>query len=151
MNNLPDVRIFRDKNTRDLPAPAYASAGAAGFDIRVNQDYCIQPGQTVACQTGLYFAVPDGYELQIRMRGGSSFKGLMLVNAPGTVDCDYRGEILLLLFNRTAEPFNIVRGERICQGVIAQAPQYKLVEVESLEDLGTTGRGEGRLGSTGKT
>jgi len=150
MNNLPDVKIFRDKNIRDLPMPVYASDGAAGFDLRVSQDYRIEPGETVACNTGLYFAVPAGYELQVRMRGGTSLKGLLLANAPGTVDSDYRGELMLILYNRTREVFHISRGDRICQGVIALAPQHKLVEVESLDALGDTVRGEGRFGSTGK-
>jgi len=145
----PDVQIFRDQTIREFPIPAYASAGAAGFDLRVNADYVIEPGRTEKCGTGLFFAVPSGYELQIRMRGGTSYKGLLLVNAPGTVDSDYRGELLLLLYNRTEQPIQLQKGDRVCQGVIALAPQHKIVEVGNIDDLGKTDRGEGRLGSTG--
>ena len=132
----------------DLPLPAYASAGAAGFDLRAAADLTIAPGAVALVPTGFAVALPGGFELQVRPRSGLAAKhGVTVLNSPGTVDSDYRGEITVILINHGAAPFAIARGDRIAQGVIAAAPQVNLVEVASLDD---TARGSGGFGSTGR-
>ena len=145
------ARFKRWDGNRDLPVPAYATAGAAGFDFRAatpeGETVIIAPGARKLIPTGFAVALPVGYEMQIRPRSGLAAKnGVSIVNAPGTVDCDYRGEILVCLINLGAEDFHVRRGDRIAQGIIAAAPQWELVEVEELDD---TARGAGGHGSTG--
>jgi dUTP pyrophosphatase len=145
------ARFKRWDGNRDLPVPAYATAGAAGFDFRAatpeGETVTIAPGARKLIPTGFAVALPVGYEMQIRPRSGLAAKnGVSIVNAPGTVDCDYRGEILVCLINFGAEDFHVRRGDRIAQGIIAAAPQWELVEVEELDD---TARGAGGHGSTG--
>ena len=145
------ARFKRWEGNRDLPLPAYATAGAAGFDFRAatpeGETVTIAPGARKLIPTGFAVALPVGYEMQIRPRSGLAAKnGVSIVNAPGTVDCDYRGEILVCLINLGAEDFHVRRGDRIAQGIIAAAPQWELVEVEELDD---TARGAGGHGSTG--
>ena len=145
------ARFKRWEGNRDLPLPAYATAGAAGFDFRAatpeGETVTIAPGARKVIPTGFAVALPTGYELQVRPRSGLAVKnGISIVNAPGTVDCDYRGEIMICLINLGAEDFHIRRGDRIAQGIIAAAPQWELVEVEELDD---TVRGAGGHGSTG--
>ncbi|WP_374658485.1 dUTP diphosphatase [Phenylobacterium sp.] len=145
------ARFKRWDGNRDLPVPAYATAGAAGFDFRAatpeGETVTIAPGARKLIPTGFAVALPVGYEMQIRPRSGLAAKnGVSIVNAPGTVDCDYRGEILVCLINLGAEDFHVRRGDRIAQGIIAAAPQWELVEVEELDD---TARGAGGHGSTG--
>jgi len=135
----------------DLPLPAYATAGAAGFDIRAclpeEEPVVLQPGERALIPTGFAVAVPEGYELQVRPRSGLAVKhGLTVLNAPGTVDADYRGPVAVPLINLGQEPFTIRRGERIAQGVVAAAPQVRFVEVSELDE---TERGQGGFGSTG--
>lgn len=135
----------------DLPLPAYATAGAAGFDFRAavpeGKTVTIEPNARALIPTGFAVALPIGYEMQIRPRSGLAAKnGVSIVNAPGTVDCDYRGEILVCLINLGAEAFHVRRGDRIAQGIIAAAPQWTLVEADELDD---TVRGAGGHGSTG--
>lgn len=143
------VRFLRWEGNTDLPLPRYASAGAAGFDFcaAVTETVTLQPGERRLIPTGWAAAVPEGYELQVRPRSGLAVKnGVSIVNTPGTVDSDYRGQIQVCLINLGAEPFVIARGDRIAQGVVAAAPQWALVEVDSLEE---TERGAGGFGSTG--
>lgn len=147
----PVVRFRRLEGNADLPIPAYATAGAAGFDLRAavpgDAPLLLRPGERALVPTGFACAVPHGYEMQVRPRSGLAVKhGVSIANSPGTVDSDYRGPLMVCLINFGSEPFAISRGDRIAQAVIAPAPQLTLIEVEDLE---ATIRGEGGFGSTG--
>jgi len=147
----PIVRFRRLAGNADLPIPAYATAGAAGFDLRAavpgDAPLLLRPAERALVPTGFACAVPHGYEMQVRPRSGLAVKhGVTVANTPGTVDSDYRGPLMVCLINLGAEPFAIRRGDRIAQAVIAPAPQLTLTEVDDLE---TTVRGEGGFGSTG--
>lgn len=110
----------------------------------------LEPGARAAVPTGLVLAVPRGYEAQVRVRSGHALRGgLAVINAPGTIDSDYRGEVAVLLVNLGSEPVRIARGDRIAQIVVAPVPEVVLEELESLEELGETTRGGGGFGSTG--
>lgn len=129
--------------------PAYATADASGMDLRANLEASIllEPGQRTLVATGLYIALPKGYEAQVRPRSGLALKhGITVLNSPGTIDADYRGEIKVMLINLSEEVFVIEDGERIAQMVIAAHAQATWELVESLE---ATDRGEGGFGSTG--
>ena len=135
-----------------LPLPAYQSAHAAGLDLlaAVPEDtpLILSPGRHALVPTGLLIALPSGYEAQVRPRSGLALKhGVTVLNAPGTVDADYRGEVSVLLINHGAAPFQIRRGERIAQMVIAPVVQVELVPAVSLT---ATDRGSGGYGSTGR-
>jgi dUTP pyrophosphatase len=135
-----------------LPLPAYQSAHAAGLDLlaAVPEDapLVLAPGKHAMVPTGLAIALPQGFEAQVRPRSGLAAKhGVTVLNSPGTVDADYRGEIQVILINHGAEPFAIRRGERIAQMVIAPVVQARLNAVDSLPE---TGRGSGGFGSTGR-
>ena len=137
---------------RGLDVPAYQSAGAAGFDIRAavaaDQPATLAPGERALIPTGFQIAVLEGFELQVRPRSGLAMRhGITVLNAPGTVDCDYRGEVMVLLVNLGNETFRIERGERIAQGIIAPVARAEFAEVETLQD---TVRGAGGFGSTGR-
>lgn len=137
-------------NTSDLPLPAYETAFAAGMDIRANleADVEIMPTQRVLIPTGLFIELPQGFEAQIRPRSGLAFKyGITVLNAPGTIDADYRGEIKVLLINHGDTSFVIKHGERIAQMIIAK---HETIQWNSVEQLSETGRGSGGYGSTGK-
>jgi len=143
------VTVIRLPHGADLPLPAYGSAGAAAVDFlaAVDAPMEILPGGRALVPTGLAVALPAGRELQVRPRSGLALKhGLLVANAPGTVDEDYRGEIKIILFNAGAEPFRVERGMRIAQGVLAPVTRIRWAEVESLDE---TARGEGGFGSTG--
>ena len=145
----PVVRFRRLDGNPDLPIPAYATAGAAGFDLRaaVDAPTVLGAGERLLIATGFACAVPHGYEMQIRPRSGLAVKyGIGIVNSPGTVDSDYRGPLMVCLVNLGTEPFIINRGDRIAQAVMAPAPQLTLFEAEALDD---TERGERGFGSTG--
>ena len=147
----PVVRFRRLPGNPDLPIPAYATAGAAGFDLRAavpeGAPVVLAPGERALVPAGFACAVPHGYEMQVRPRSGLATKhGVTVTNSPGTVDSDYRGPLMVCLVNLGAEPFTIRRGDRIAQAVVAPAPQLALVETETLEP---TARGEGGFGSTG--
>ena len=143
------VAFKRLPGTDDLPLPAYASAGAAGFDLRAATALTIAPGAIALVPTGFAVAVPPGHELQVRPRSGLAAKhGVTVLNSPGTVDSDYRGEVAVILINHGTAAFAIAHGDRIAQAVIAAAPQAELVEVTSLDD---TVRGSGGFGSTGRS
>ena len=137
-------------NKSHHPMPAYATPQSAGMDIRANLTAPVElkPLERKLIPTGLYIALPEGYEAQLRPRSGLALKhGLTLVNAPGTIDADYRGEIGVILVNLSAEPFTIADGERICQMVITT---HAHVEWEAVETLDETERGAGGFGPTGK-
>ena len=130
--------------------PAYETIQSAGMDLRANIDepVTIQPKQRVLIPTGLFIALPEGYEAQIRPRSGLAAKhGITVLNSPGTIDADYRGEIKVLLINHSEEPFEIKDSERIAQMVIAA---YTRVEWEETDELDETTRGAGGFGHTGK-
>lgn len=129
--------------------PTYATALSAGMDVRASLDAPVElaPGERRLIPTGLYIALPAGYECQVRPRSGLALRhGITLVNTPGTIDADYRGEIGVILINLGQEPFTIADGERIAQLVVKR---YERVEWEPVESLDTTIRGEGGFGSTG--
>lgn len=130
--------------------PAYATEQSAGMDLRANLDESVvmEPLQRCLIPTGLFMALPKGYEAQIRPRSGLALKkGITVLNSPGTIDADYRGEICIILINLSSERFIIEDGERIAQMVIARHEQAEWEETDSLE---STERGEGGFGHTGK-
>ncbi len=130
--------------------PRYMTDLAAGMDVCavLDDDVVLQPGNRVLVPTGLAFAIPAGYEVQVRPRSGLAIKhGISMVNSPGTIDADYRGEIRIILINHGEEPFTISSGDRIAQLVVAPVCQAELLEVE---DLSETARGAGGFGHTGR-
>lgn len=136
-------------NKSKHPLPAYATTASAGMDLRANLDapVVLEPLQRVLVPTGLFMAIPEGYEAQVRPRSGLAIKkGITVLNSPGTIDADYRGEVCVILVNLSNEPFTITDGERIAQMVIARHQQ---VEWEPVEVLGETQRGAGGFGHTG--
>lgn len=145
------VSFRRLPHNPDLPLPAYATPGAAGLDlcaaVSADDPLILPPGERALIPTGLAMALPPGYEAQVRPRSGLALKhGITVLNSPGTIDCDYRGEIGVILLNTGKAPFTITRGERIAQMVIASVAQAQFIEVA---DLPETGRGAGGFGSTG--
>jgi len=142
-----EIRVKRLNNGAGLPLPVYASAGAAGMDICAAEAVKLKPGARFAVPTGFAVAIPHGYEIQVRPRSGLALKhGITCLNTPGTIDCDYRGEVKVILANLGEEVFEIERGDRIAQLVVAPAPQALVTEVETLDE---TARGAGGFGSTG--
>ncbi|MCA3753976.1 MAG: dUTP diphosphatase [Phenylobacterium sp.] len=147
----PVVDIVRLPHNPDLPLPAYETAGAAGMDLRAavpeKAPLVLRPGARTAVPTGLAFALPEGFEAQVRPRSGLALKsGVTVANAPGTIDADYRGELKVLLVNLGEEDFVIRRGDRVAQLIIAPVVQAAWREVG---DLDATARGAGGFGSTG--
>jgi dUTP pyrophosphatase len=145
------VSIRRLTNGEGLPLPAYASEGAAGLDLYAalpaGQKLVLEPGARDLIPTGIEIALPERYEAQVRPRSGLAVEhGVTVLNAPGTIDSDYRGEVKALLVNHGGQPFEITRGMRIAQLVIAPVARAILVEAEELDG---TARGEGGFGSTG--
>ena len=145
------VGIRQLDHAKGLPLPSYATAGAAGLDLSAaigeNEKITLKPGKRTLVPTGLQIHLPDGFEAQIRPRSGLALKnGIALVNAPGTIDADYRGEIGVILINLGEDDFEITRGLRIAQMVIAPVTRADLVEMDA---LGATERGAGGFGSTG--
>ena len=145
------AQLMQLPHGQDLPLPSYETAEAAGMDLRaaVPQDapLTLKPGARELVPTGFAMAIPPGFEAQIRPRSGLALKhGIGLVNAPGTVDSDYRGEIKIILINLGQEDFEITRGMRIAQMIIAPVLQVSIEPVSSLDD---TARGTGGFGSTG--
>lgn len=137
-----------NRSKHDLPS--YATIASAGMDLRANLEapVVLKPMQRILIPTGLYIEIPVGYEAQIRPRSGLAInKGIGIVNAPGTIDADYRGEICVILINFSDEDFIVKDGERICQMVISKHEKAEWVNVESLEK---TERGQGGFGHTGK-
>lgn len=133
----------------DLPLPSYETAHAAGMDIRaaLKEPVELEPGQRELIPTGLQMALPEGYEAQVRPRSGLAFRnGITMLNTPGTIDADYRGEVKVLAINHGKDSFTIQHGDRIAQMIIAPIRQ---MFVEEVEELPESGRGEGGFGSTG--
>ena len=130
--------------------PQFETTQSAGMDLRANIDVpvVLQPGDSTLIPTGIKMALPDGYEAQIRPRSGLAYKhGITVLNSPGTIDADYRGDVSVLLINHGQKAFTIEDGMRVAQMVVAQYSQF---EWESVEDLDETARGAGGFGSTGK-
>ncbi|MFI5314420.1 MAG: dUTP diphosphatase [Myxococcota bacterium] len=150
-----ELRVFRVRGQRDadIPLPAFATAGSAGLDLRaaIEADLVLGPGERALVPTGFALAIPPGFEGQVRPRSGLALHaGVTLANAPGTVDSDYRGEVGVILVNLGREPFQLRRGERIAQLVIAAVVQPRLKEVGGLDELGESARGPGGFGHTGR-
>lgn len=144
-----NVQIRRNAGCQDVPLPRYMTEHAAGMDVcaACEQDLTLAPGEIRLIPCGFTMAVPEGYEAQIRPRSGLALKhGIVLPNAPGTIDADYRGEVCVLLANIGRTPFTVTRGMRVAQMVIAPVSRAVLVEVQT---LGETRRGEGGFGHTG--
>ena len=134
---------------KGLPLPAYQSTGAAGMDLAaaIEQDIILAPGQRELIPTGIAIELPSGYEAQVRPRSGLAIKnGVTVLNTPGTIDSDYRGEIKVILINHAQESFTISRGMRIAQMVIAPVTQAEII---ISEDLSSSERGEGGFGHSG--
>ncbi len=128
--------------------PAYATALAAGMDLRAGEDVALAPGERVAVGTGVRVAIPEGYEGQVRPRSGLALRhGLAMVNSPGTIDADYRGEVRMILVNLGSETVQFAKGERLGQLVVCPVARAVLVPVQNLEG---SERGEGGFGSTGR-
>ncbi|WP_374388195.1 dUTP diphosphatase [Sandaracinobacter sp.] len=147
---MAEVRVVRMPHAADLDLPAYATAGAAGMDVlaAVEVDFVLLPGAREAIPTGLMMAVPAGHELQVRARSGLALRdGLAVLNAPGTIDSDYRGEVKIILANLGDSSFTVTRGMRIAQLVLAPYVRAGWAEVATLDE---TARGEGGFGSTGR-
>lgn len=147
----PQIRLQRlyPMRDRDLPLPRYMTPGAAGADVfaALEQPLELQPQQRAAVPTGLAVEIPQGWEMQVRPRSGLALRdGVTVLNAPGTIDSDYRGEVRILLVNLGVQPVTLRRGDRIAQWVVAAAPQAEFVEIE---ELASTTRGAGGFGSTG--
>jgi dUTP pyrophosphatase len=143
------VRITRLRGARDLPLPERATSGSSGFDLQaaIEGDLVIEAGERTLVPTGLAIAVPLGFEAQVRPRSGLALRhGIVLPNAPGTIDADYRGEIQVIVMNAGREPFTVRRGDRIAQLVVAPVVHAEWEEVETLDE---TARGAGGFGHTG--
>lgn len=147
LGTLMKVKIV---NKSKHPLPEYATAFAAGMDLRANlsEPVTLKPLNRILVPTGIYLQLPEGYEAQIRPRSGLAIKhGIGIVNAPGTIDADYRGEIRVILVNLSNEDFTIEDGERICQMVVARHARVEWEPTDKLED---TERGSGGFGHTGR-
>ena len=154
LNGMSDMKISLSfKNESTNPDPEYATAGSSGFDLRANLEtsITIPRGQTAIVPTGLFFEIPDNFEIQVRPRSGLAAKnGVTVLNTPGTIDADYRGEIKIILINLGNDIFEINHGDRIAQGVMAAvtAKNYvNLIRVNNISE--NTERGTGGFGSTG--
>ncbi|MEJ6008367.1 dUTP diphosphatase [Novosphingobium aquae] len=147
MSEAVPVLVKRLDHGEGLDLPAYATSGAAGMDVVSAEDVTLAPGARHAVATGLALAIPPGFEVQVRPRSGLALKhGITVPNTPGTIDSDYRGELKVILINLGSEAFDIRRGDRVAQLVLAPVVQAGWVEVDELDD---TARGAGGFGSTG--
>lgn len=147
---MTDIQIGVVNTTDDLPLPKYETRGAAGLDLLANieESIVIEPGERRIVPTNIKVAIPVGYEMQVRPRSGLAAKhGITVLNAPGTIDSDYRGVVGVILINLGTQNFTIKRGDKIAQGVFAAVTQIEWYEVGKLSD---TERGEGGFGSTTK-
>jgi dUTP pyrophosphatase len=144
------VKVVRLPHAEGLPLPAYQSAGAAGLDLvaAVDKPLVLRPGKRALVPTGLILELPAGYEAQVRPRSGLALRhGVTVLNSPGTIDSDYRGEVMVLLANLGDRPFTVARGERIAQLVVARCERVTLLEAAAASP---TPRGTGGFGSTGR-
>ena len=142
--------ILKIKKKPGAALPEYETAGAAGLDLRafIESDIVINPAERKKVPTGLFLEIPPGYECQVRPRSGLAIRsGITVLNSPGTIDSDYRGEVEVILINTGAEPFTVRKNDRIAQ--LVAAPVCR-AEIEEVEVLGETGRGAGGFGSTGR-
>ena len=143
------VAIQRLAHAEDLPLPSYATEGSAGMDLcaAVDTPIILQPGQSAAVPAGIALSIPQGFEAQVRPRSGLALKhGITVLNAPGTIDSDYRGEVAVILINHGAVPFTVSRGAKIAQLIVAAHARVEWSETITLD---TTARGAGGFGSTG--
>ena len=141
--------IVKLVNTSNNPVPAYATEQSAGMDLRANLEspVTLNPGERKLIPTGLHIQLPAGYEAQVRPRSGLALKkGITVLNSPGTIDADYRGDVGVILYNASDSPFVVENGERIAQMVVAR---YEQVEFDLVETLDESSRGEGGFGHTG--
>ncbi|HEV7233598.1 MAG TPA: dUTP diphosphatase [Sphingorhabdus sp.] len=142
-----EVRVKRLNHGAGLAMPDYATSGAAGMDICAAESLLLRAGKRHAVSTGFAFAIPAGYEVQVRPRSGLALKhGITCLNTPGTIDSDYRGEVKVILANLGEEDFQITKGDRIAQLVVSPVTHATMVEVEEIDE---TARGTGGFGSTG--
>jgi len=158
-DSLKPIDLKIKKLHEEAVIPKYAHEGDAGFDLsaiiserdcmgKITDSYAVAPGEKYIAKTGLAFAVPDGYELQVRPRSGLAYKhGITVINSPGTVDSGYNGEVMVILLNTGKQSFEIKSGDRIAQGVINKLPSVAIREVDELDE---TERGAGGFGSTGR-
>lgn len=151
MNPKIDIRVQRLPHAEGLPLPRYETSGAAGMDLIAalaqGEVLTLEPGARAMVPTGLAIALPEGFEAQVRPRSGLAAKnGVTVLNSPGTIDCDYRGEVKVILINLGQEAFAIERGTRVAQMVVAPVTQAGFTEVAALDE---TARGAGGFGSTG--
>jgi len=143
------LKIKKLDNLKELPLPKYETQGSAGMDLRsaIDEDIILKSGETTLVKTGIAIALEQGYEAQIRPRSGLALKnGITVLNTPGTIDSDYRGEVCVILINHSKVDFKIERGMRIAQMIIAK---YEQAEIAEVSDLDETVRGSGGFGSTG--
>ena len=144
---MPEVFVKRLTPGDGVPLPCYATAGAAGMDVRANEPAELEPGCVISVGTGLCLEIPEGYEAQVRPRSGLALKhGVTVLNSPGTIDSDYRGELRVILINHGRKTFRIEPGERIAQIVFAPVSRARLTETDSLRE---STRDTGGFGSTG--
>lgn len=143
------MKINIKKLSHEAIIPSYQTSGAAGFDLHSLNEYILKPGQRVLVETGLAFEIQSGFEVQVRPRSGLALKnGISVLNTPGTIDSDYRGEIKVLLINHSSEDFKIKKGDRIAQAVVCMVYRAEFVEVAELSE---SMRGQGGFGSSGVT
>jgi dUTP pyrophosphatase len=144
---------FNFKNESDNPDPEYATSGSSGFDLRANLDspVTVHPHGVRIIPTGLYFEIPENFEIQVRPRSGLAAKnGVTVLNSPGTVDADYRGEVKVILINHSDNAFVVNHGDRIAQAVIASVIGKNFIKLEKVDNIDeNTERGSGGFGSTG--
>lgn len=149
VERMKKIEFKKLSHAKDLPLPRYESSSAAGMDIRaaLEEPVVLKPGERTLISTGLQMAIPEGFEAQIRPRSGLAIRhGITMLNSPGTIDSDYRGEVKVIAINHSSENFTVEHGDRIAQMVIAPVTQFPVQEVD---DLDSTERGEGGFGSTG--
>lgn len=144
-----DLKIKILPGNEDIQLPGYATSGSAGMDLRaaVGETVVLEPNERALVPTGIIIGLPDGFEAQVRPRSGLAVKnGIMLVNSPGTIDSDYRGEIKVIMFNSGKDPFEIKRGDRIAQLIISR---YERADLKPVDEIDDTSRGGGGFGHTG--
>lgn len=147
--DLVEVGIYFLPHHQGLPSPSRMTSGSSGYDVfaACDDDIVIEPGSVSLVPSGFKMAVPGGYEVQVRPRSGLAIRERIgILNSPGTIDSDYRGEVSIILYNFGSGPFTVRRGDRIAQLVVCKLPCVKMVELEKIDE---TGRGEGGFGHTG--
>ena len=150
MPDKVEIKIKRlDEKLNDIPLPSYSTSGSSGLDIRASEDEILKPGEIKLIPTNLSVEIPDGFEIQVRPRSGLAAKhGICILNSPGTIDADYRGEIKIIMMNLGKEEFKILRGDRIAQLVVSKVYKAEFIISGELEE---SLRGNGGFGHTGKS